>query len=233
MKFALHRRGRPVGAAPRRLALTAAAIISLGSVAHATNWNELSFPGGDFSNDNLNPTPVSFTVGSNIVTGVTGGFDNDYMTFTIPIGEDLSSITVLNGSEAPDRIFFGIASGDTVVVDPSFTSAAGLLGWTLFSNAMVGADVLPALGLSAPPDFPPVPGATGFKPPLGPGVYTTWVLDGDGALGTAPYELNFAVSAVPEPGAWALLLGGIGGVGLMLRQARKTSGFRSRDAAPV
>lgn len=232
MKLAVHGRVSASGVTWRRLALAAAATISLGSAAHATNYDESSAPGGDFSNDDLNPTPVSFTLGSNIVTGVTGGFDNDYMTFVVPVGQELSSITVLDGSQAPDRIFFGIASGDTAVVDPSFTSAAGLLGWTLFSDADDGADVLPALGLSAPPDFPPVPGATGFTPPLGPGVYTAWVLDGDGAPGTAPYQLNFALSAVPEPGAWTLLLAGMGGLGLMLRRARQ-AGLRLGAAAAL
>ena len=39
-----------------------------------------------------------------------------------------------------------------------------------------------------------------------------------------------SVSAAPEPSTWALMIAGIGGIGLMLRRARKTMGFRFKDA---
>ena len=39
-----------------------------------------------------------------------------------------------------------------------------------------------------------------------------------------------AISAAPEPSTWLLMLAGIGGIGLMLRRARKTMGFRLKDA---
>jgi hypothetical protein len=212
MNFRLHRRSGFLSQTCRRLALTALAGVCLGSAAQAANYT------GPFSDNGLAPTPVSFDVGSNIVSGVTGGFDSSYMTFTIAPGEDLSSIIVLDGSPAPDRIFFGIASGDTVVVDPSFTSAAGLIGWTLFSDAMDNTNVLGDLGAAAPPNFPAVPGATGFTPPLGAGTYSTWVVDGDGALDTVPYKLDFVVSAAPEPSTWVLLLAGVGVAGMALRR---------------
>ena len=35
---------------------------------------------------------------------------------------------------------------------------------------------------------------------------------------------------VPEPSTWLLMIAGIGGIGLMLRRARKSMGFRFRDA---
>jgi hypothetical protein len=194
----------------------------LGSAAHATDYN------GGFSNNGLAPTPVSFTLGDNIVSGVTGGFDSNYMTFTISPGEDLSSITVLDGSPAPDRIFFGIASGDTVVVDPSFTSAAGLIGWTLFSDAQDQTNVLGALGLAAPANFPAVPGATGFTPPLGAGTYSTWIVDGDGAFDSVAYKLDFAVSSAPEPSTWALMFLGVGLAGGALRLRARGSTWASQ-----
>ena len=37
------------------------------------------------------------------------------------------------------------------------------------------------------------------------------------------------VSAAPEPATWALMIAGLGGIGLMLRRARKTMGLRLRD----
>ena len=39
-----------------------------------------------------------------------------------------------------------------------------------------------------------------------------------------------AVSAAPEPSTWLLMSAGIGGIGLMLRRAKKTMGFRFKDA---
>jgi hypothetical protein len=36
-------------------------------------------------------------------------------------------------------------------------------------------------------------------------------------------------SATPEPSAWALLMLGVGGIGLMLRRAKRTAGARWRD----
>ena len=38
------------------------------------------------------------------------------------------------------------------------------------------------------------------------------------------------VSAVPEPSTWLLMIAGIGGIGLMLRRAKQTMGFRFKDA---
>ncbi len=38
------------------------------------------------------------------------------------------------------------------------------------------------------------------------------------------------VSAAPEPSTWLLMFAGIGGIGLMLRRAKQTMGFRLKDA---
>jgi len=38
------------------------------------------------------------------------------------------------------------------------------------------------------------------------------------------------VSATPEPSTWLLMIAGLGGVGLVLRQARRTTGLRLTDA---
>jgi len=200
------------------LALTAAAVVSLGSAAKAADYT------GPYSDDGMAPTPVSFSLGDNTLAGTSGGFVSSYMTFTIAPGEDLSSIIVLDGSPAPDRFFFGIASGKTVYVDPSFTSAAGLIGWTLFSNADDNTDILGALGAAAPANFPAVPGTTGFKPPLGPGTYSTWIVDGDGVANTVPFKLDFVVSAAPEPSTLVLMLAGFGVAGMALRR-RAAQGF--------
>ena len=41
---------------------------------------------------------------------------------------------------------------------------------------------------------------------------------------------DFQISAVPEPAAWLLMIAGIGGVGLMLRRARRSMGLQFNDA---
>ncbi len=44
-------------------------------------------------------------------------------------------------------------------------------------------------------------------------------------------DFNFNItSAAPEPSTWLLMFAGIGGIGLMLRRAKKTMGFRFKDA---
>ena len=53
------------------------------------------------------------------------------------------------------------------------------------------------------------------------------------AFGSTGYSFEFdnvAVSAAPEPSTWLLMFAGIGGIGLMLRRAKKTMGFRFKDA---
>ena len=41
---------------------------------------------------------------------------------------------------------------------------------------------------------------------------------------------NSPISAAPEPSTWLLMFAGIGGIGLMLRRAKKTIGFQFKDA---
>ncbi len=219
-----------------RLLAFAAAAAAMVPAAHATDFTETA----DWSNDPANPTVLgALTLGTNLITGVINTYgsttypdgtpvgpngeltnqDMDYVTFNVPVGDSLSQFIVSDGTSietAPriDRLFLGLASGNKVVVDPSFTSAVGLLGWTLVSQAELGTDILPAIGTSAPPMFGSVPGATTFVPPLGAGTYTLWLYDGDAG---AKYSFNAVVAAVPEPGTWMLMLAGFGLVGATLR----------------
>ncbi len=196
--------------------------------AEANGYNEGIT--GDLSSHASSPTDIgALALGDNKIIGNTdpsgaqinpqgalANEDNDYVTFTIPKGDVLSKILVGDDSEfqGGDRMFFSIANGASVSVDPSFTSASGLLGWTLIGNAAIGGDVLPLLGASAPANFRPFPGATGFSGPLGGGTYTLWMLDGDH---DASYDLDVVVAPAPETTTWVMLLSGMGLLGATVR----------------
>ena len=220
--------------------LLTAMALALPSVAHANDYTEIT----DFSNDAAHPSILgSLTSGSNFITGAITTFgsttypdgtpvgpngelthqDMDYMTFSVPTGYALNQFIVSNGTTIMsdpriDRLFIGLYPNPFIPVDPSFRSATGLLGFTLVSQAMLGTDILPAIGASAPAMFPSIPGATTFKGSLGAGTYTLWLYDGDEA---ATYSFNAVLGAVPEPATWAMMIVGLGMVGIGLRRRSK------------
>jgi hypothetical protein len=233
MRFVLEDHSHRLGKTRWPLAIVAAVFL-MGAPAQAVSINETV--SGDLSNDADNPTNIgSLTLGNNSIVGstipsgpivdqMTGARavqDNDYVSFSVSNGEVLSQIFL--GSDSVfvpgDRMFFGIAQGDQVTVDPSFTSASGLLGWTLVGSSMAGSDVLPLLGASAPANFPAIPGATGFSGSLSAGIYTIWLLDGDQP---ASYDLDLvatpAPAQVPEAASWMVLLAGLGLMAAILRR---------------
>jgi hypothetical protein len=220
----------------------AAALLFFGSAAHATNYNEATQ--GDLSSVASAPTDIgSLSLGANLISGSTipsGTFDpnthsfsnqdNDYLQFTVPTGDVLSTLVVQNGTSIfagdannpGDQLFMGIASGSGVSLPDGFASSKGLLGYTLISSGMIGTDILANLGASDPAGFT-LPGATKFSGPLGAGTYTLWILDGDRPVD--PYKLSLGVSPVPEPASWALMISGFGLIGGALRRTRKTINF--------
>ena len=52
-----------------------------------------------------------------------------------------------------------------------------------------------------------------------------------GTTGSYDGTVAFTVSAAPEPSTWLLMFAGIGGIGLMMRRAKTTMGFRFKDAS--
>jgi hypothetical protein len=194
----------------RLVVLTAATVVTLatsavGNIVYAALvYDESVSP--DFSGSGLSPTFLALTSGSNLILGTTGnpgaGTDRDYFSIAVPAGFQLAHLTVLPGTSViGNSIFLGVQAGPQVTVTPTAPSASGLLGAMHYTNAQVGADILPLLGI-------PFAGSTGFTSPLAAGTYSFWVQDfGAGAI---PYAFNFAVAAVPEPEAYALMLAGLG-----------------------
>ena len=213
------------------IASLAAAVLAP-PAAHAANFIETA----DFSNDPAHPTLLgALTAGNNQISGVIDTFgprvgphgerthqDTDYVTFVVPTGERLTKFLVGPGTSIltdprADSMFLGLASGDHVAVDPSFRSAAGLLGWTLVKQAQLGTNILPAIGAATAPGFP-VSGATTFTGPLGAGTYTLWLADGDER---AAYSFNAVTAAVPEPATWAMMMIGFGVIGVTARRRQR------------
>lgn len=204
----------------RRLALTAATAafaVAATPSAGATGYNESA---GDLSNSNTSPTPVTFGVGDNFITGTTGStsgvIDRDYFTFTLAPGEELTAIMVLDGTTSiagPDplnpRSFIGVEAGGAVT-DPAAPVVGDLLGYTHYGPSLIGTDILDNIGSGA--------GAQGFTGSLGAGTYSVWIQEAN--AGTANYAFNFLVRSVPEPSTWAMMLAGFGLIGWSMRRRR-------------
>lgn len=203
-----------------RLAPAVLGLCTLGAQA-ATAWDESS--AGDLSNDGLAPTALSLGLGENLLLGRTGRtdgvVDRDYFSFTLAAGTQLDTLTVLPGSSflGPGAAsFIAVQAGPQLTVNPTGGSAAGLLGWVHYSENDVGTDILGLMGIG--------PGAIGFAGPLPAGTYSFWIQDT--GSGVADYRFDFAVSAVPEPAAWALWLAGLGLLAGARRRAPRSCDVR-------
>lgn len=161
--------------------------------AQAASYSETVY--GDLSDDPAKPDALVLEAGSNIVTGGFGGGDPaDFLTLTIPEAYQLSALVLGDATIiGSNSSFIGVQSGSTIT---SFSSAAGLLGWTHFQAMHLGTDILDNLGRGT--------GALGFTPPMQSGIYTFWIqeLSGDSGL---QYEFDFQVTPVPLPGGIWLL----------------------------
>ena len=197
--------------------LLLSALLSTGALSGAqaaTAWDEsLS---GDLANVGTGPTAVTLGLGANIITGTTGRsaagvVDRDYFVFTLPTGWRLDSLTMLPGTTflGPSGLsFVGVQAGTQVTVNPTGGSAAGLLGWWHYKQTDMGTDILPSIGLG--------PGASGFVGSLPAGSYAFWIQET--ATGTAAYNFDFGVSAVPEASTALLLMAGLAGLGFLRRR---------------
>jgi hypothetical protein len=99
-------------------------------------------------------------------------------------------------------------------VDPATSTAAGLLGWKVYTLADRNTNILDDMAIAGN-------GATGFGGTLGPGDYTFWVQEL--ATGSFGYRFNFVVSPVPLPAALWLFGSGLGVLSLLRVNRRPMS----------
>lgn len=182
-----------------RSALLATALLGAFDAA-AADYVEAT--AGDLSNLHGNPTPLTLSVGDNVIDGNHGAGDRDYIAITLPAGATLEAIIVEPGTTfAGTRSFIGVQAGPTMTVDPEDPDVTQLLGYAHFDFGSIGNDILGEIGAGG--------GAITFTPPLGTRAertYTFWIQETGGTV--AHYRLTFRTqrsAAVPTFGAFGAL----------------------------
>ncbi len=171
------------------------------SAALANSYDEAL--SGDLSDERLAPTPLLLGAGDNVLRGTFGAgaaifqLDLDYATITIPAGLQLEAFIVAEADVGGAFSFIGLQAGPQITVPYTTVDAGPLLGWAHYGSADQGQDILPVIATG--------PGAIGFAPPLGPGVYSLWLMELDTSR-RHNYTFNLRVSAIPEPATAAMLL---------------------------
>ena len=209
------------------LAVVAAARLSLpvAQTKAVVLWNESV--NGDLSNVPASPNTFTLSSGVNAVIGSVGtGDTQDWLTLTVPIGFQLSSVVLASYQSTDVQGFTGFASGSTFA--GSSTTAGSYLGYAHFGTAagngslpianLIGADILPIMANPLAD-----PGSIGFTDPLHAGTYS-FLIQQLGA--TTSYEFDYNVTATPEPGVLALM--GLAG-GMLLLYRRRTELFDSEN----
>lgn len=178
-----------------KVVLFTLALAACSQAARASDiWNESLH--GDLSGNRLAPTALGgLALGDNTLIGVVQGGDLDYFTFSVPAGQTLSAIVLLQYTSVDQRAFIGVQHGSVFTEPAAGADVANLLGWTHIGpgGAPQGTDILDDLGAG--------PGAQGFAGALPAGEYVFWLQQ----LGAeTAYRIDF--QTVPAPGAAGVLL---------------------------
>ena len=214
------------------IAATSAALVASGASAAP-----LADAAGDFLATYTGPKNADLDVRSSEVRLATGVFD-----FRATLGGDIGTTTgglyVFGVNRGAGTARFGALASNVlfdsvVVVNNNGTgfardliagvttnlapSAISFSGTSL--SALVDASLLPSLGFA-------VDAYTYNLWPRSPGAGNAAISD------FAPDNANNAVTAVPEPGIWAMLIGGFGAVGVAARRAAAGRRSRMSDLQP-
>jgi hypothetical protein len=205
------------------------------SLAAAPAWAVIYNEGtsGDLSNNQLAPTPLTLSLGTNSVIGTVGGSDQrDWIVWTVPPGMKLASYINVAYAGTDQQGFTGFQVGSTFPGDPM--TAGSYAGYSHFgtgamngsgANGVNNGNALTTVGVDLfsvkympnnNPSGGTAAGSTGFTPPLGPGTYT-FLIQQDGT--SINYQFNLNV--VPEPST--LFLSAVGGLALVATLRRKRS----------
>ncbi|MBL8086934.1 MAG: hypothetical protein JNM85_02545 [Chthonomonas sp.] len=166
---------------------------------------------GDLSNNRLSPTALTLAGGVNVIQATTSNGDREYFSLKVPVGCQLDKLILSDYVSNDMRAFIGFQKGTTMTVDPNAPDPSALLGYAHFGpgGVSVGNDLLPAMATGF--------GAIGFTTPLPAGDYTYWV----NQLGASTnWEMQWHVSAVPEPAAIIPLTMGVLAIAVRLRRPR-------------
>lgn len=205
-----------------RSVILASALI--GPTLASANFNEST--DGDLSGNYQSPTLIPLVSnGSTTVSGTVQGagmgvsVDLDYFTVNVPAGQVLAALNVLPGTAGGGNVgsFIALYSGSSAV-NPVGASSAAALGYYLYRSADIGTDILDNM---ASFNFMGNNPSIGFTPPLASGDYTFWVQEGFN--GTFPYSFDLVLAPVPEPSGYAVMLAGLGLVGLAARRRKRAS----------
>jgi hypothetical protein len=179
----------------RRWATTLAAVFVTHSIAQAGVFYDESVS-GDLSGLFSSPFQGgNLSVGDNTISGSSVSTDRDYITFTIPTGLAVTSMTLSSFVSADDVIFVALTAGNTSI-DPATAGSnlGSMLGYGHPGVPHLGTDILDNLAAGG--------GAAGFSTPLSPGDYTLWIQQTQ----AQNVAYSFDLTAVPEPAdaAWAV-----------------------------
>jgi hypothetical protein len=175
--------------------LLTAALACLPGIAVAANYDESV--NGDLSGIPATPTSWSVSEGANAIKGTAGtGSDYDIVHINVPAGHQLTSLYLDAYSNLSPQSFLGLQSGSTWTAGTGgMVNGGALIGYVLFDAGMIGANLLPDMGINGQAFGP------GFTPPLPTGDYTFLVQDTQTPFS---YQFTFNVAAVPEPATISL-----------------------------
>ena len=180
----------------RRLLTLVALLPAAGALG--AGWNEAD--NGDLSDDYQNPTLVTLAPGVNTIRATSGSataIDIEYFRIDLPAQWQIDAIILRDFVSGSDSLaFIGVQEGTsfTFPASEAYTRSHELLGWAHFGPYedddfdAIGKDFLPTIGTGG--------GAIGFTGPLTGSSYTFWSQQQGQPI---TYELEFVVSAVPEP----------------------------------